>query len=448
MDPGGSASGELLRTYTSVNSVHSSRVTEAKETPLSLLARSLTLPSGLTLPNRIVKAAMTENLADRDNQPTERHERLYRRWAAGGSGLLVTGNLMVDRRFLERTRNIVADQHLDVARLARVRQAAGATPMIAQLNHPGRQTNRFVASTPVAPSASGAVPMMGLFGRPRALEAAEITSIVTGFGTAAALCEDAGLDGVQVHAAHGYLLAQFLSPHVNRRTDVWGGDVAGRAAALLAAVRATRASTGAHFTIAVKLNSSDFRHGGFSEDDAEQVVRLLVEEGVDLLEISGGTYESPALVGLNIPDESVQARPIEVKEAYFATFATRARAAAPDVPIMLTGGIRTRAVMEALLDGGAVDLIGLARPLAIDPDLPARLLAGGDGDVLPSYTLPSVVGMAGESEWYEAQIGRLGRGQDVDPRLHALRAASGFIAGELSRGVRERRRRLTLAARA
>ena len=218
---------------------------------MSLLAQTLTLPSGLTLPNRLVKAAMTENLADAANQPTGRHERLYRRWAEGGSGLLGTGNLMVDRRYLERSRNIVAGRHLDIVRLAPVRQAAGPTPMVAQLNHPGRQTNRFIARTPVAPSASGAVPMMGLFGKPRALAPGEIDDVVQAFGTAAALCERAGLDGVQVHAAHGYLLAQFLSPHVNRRTDGWGGDVAGRARALLASVRAARQATGDGFTVAV-----------------------------------------------------------------------------------------------------------------------------------------------------------------------------------------------------
>ena len=405
---------------------------------MPLLDQTLTLPSGLTLPNRIVKAAMTENLADADNQPTGRHERLYRRWAEGGSGLLVTGNLMVDRRYLERSRNIVADRHLDVVRLARVREAAGTTPMLAQLNHPGRQTNRFIARTPVAPSASGAVSMMGLFGKPRALENDEIESIVAGFGTAAALCEQAGLDGVQVHAAHGYLLAQFLSPHVNRRTDRWGGDVAGRARALLESVRAARAATGDGFTVAVKLNSSDFRHGGFTEDDAEQVVRLLVEEGVDLIEVSGGTYESPALFGIGVDD---------VKEAYFAAFAQRARRAAPNVPIMLTGGIRTRATMEALLGGGAVDLIGLGRPIAIEPDLPHQLLKGAAGAVLPSYTLPTLAGMAGESEWYETQIGRLGDGHDVDPALHPARAASGFITGELVRGLRGRLARQRLVER-
>lgn len=232
------------------------------------LNEPLTLPSGLVLPNRIAKAAMTENLADADNQPTVRHERVYRRWAEGGSGLLITGNLMVDRRYLERSRNIVADRHLDIGRLRQVRTAAAGTPMLAQLNHPGRQANRFITSRPPAPSAGDAVAMLGLFGRPRALSADEIEAIVAGFGSAAALCEQAGLDGVQVHAAHGYLLAQFLSPQVNQRTDEWGGDVPGRARALVRAVRAARAATSPGFTVAVKLNSSDFRHGGFTEDDA------------------------------------------------------------------------------------------------------------------------------------------------------------------------------------
>ena len=411
---------------------------------MAQLADPITLPSGLRLPNRIAKAAMTENLADADNQPTEALERLYARWARGGSGLLVTGNLMVDRRFLERSRNVVADDHLDVARLRAVGEAvrvnAAGTAVLAQINHPGRQTNRFVAWEPVAPSAVDAVPMMGLFGKPRALSAAEVDDVVAGFGKAAMLCAEAGLDGVQVHAAHGYLLAQFLSPRVNKRSDRWGGAVADRARALLACVRAARANSADGGTVAVKLNSSDFRHGGFTEDDAEEVVRLLVEEGIDLIEVSGGTYEDPALFGLSEEQRTGRSE----KEAYFAGFAQRARSAAPTTPVMLTGGIRTRAVMEELLASGDVDVIGLGRPLAIDPDLAAKLLEGHDGRELPSYDLPTVAGMAGESEWYEAQIGRMGEGKEPDEGLSALKAASSFVTGEMVRGLGGRRRRARL----
>ncbi|WP_370246587.1 NADH:flavin oxidoreductase [Nocardioides sp.] len=411
----------------------------------------LTLPSGLVLPHRIAKAPMTENLADADNQPTPAHERLYARWARGAAGgLLITGNLMVDRRYLERSRNIVADRHLDVVRLRRVRDAAADSPLIAQLGHPGRQTNRFVARRPVAPSAdAGAVRMMGLFGRPRTLSVSEIEAIVAGFGTAARHCADAGFDGVQVHAAHGYLLAQFLSPHVNRRTDRWGGDVRGRATALLDSVRAVRAATSSSFTVAVKLNASDFRHGGFTEDDAEQVVGMLVEEGVDLIEISGGTYESPALFGEvdGLTDADPSSGPATHKEAYFASFARRARTRAAGVPLMLTGGIRTREAMVSLLADGGVDVIGLGRPLAIDPDLTAKLLAGDPGRELPRYTLPTVAGLAGESEWYETQIARMGAGAEPDPGLHPVVAAARFVGGEAVRGLGGQRRRARLVAR-
>lgn len=409
----------------------------------------LTLPSGLVLPNRIAKAAMTENLADVANQPTPRHERLYRRWAEGGAGLLITGNLVVDRRYLERTRNIVADAHLDVGALARVADATGDVPLLAQLGHPGRQCTRYIAPTPVAPSEVDAVALLGSFGRPRALTTGEVEGIVEAFAASAARCERAGLDGVQVHAAHGYLLAQFLSPLTNRRTDRYGGDVAGRATALLEVVRACRTATGPGFTIAVKLNSSDFRHGGFTQDDAESVVGMLAAEGIDLLEISGGTYESPALLGLADGQraQGPGAEGVTVKEAYFADFATRARAAAPQVPIMLTGGLRTAGAMRSLLAAGAVDVVGLGRPLCVRPDLPRDLLAGrAEGIRLPDYRLPDLLSLAGESEWYEAQIARLADGRDPDLGLNPWLAATRFVAGEISRGLREGPARRRLAA--
>lgn len=412
------------------------------------LASPLQLPSGLTLPNRIAKAPMTENLADRNNQPTIRHERVYRRWAQGGSGLLVTGNLMVDRRYLERSRNIVADSHLDIAALARLVEATGDTPVIAQLSHPGKQCARWIATTPVAPSKTDAVKVLGAFGTPRELSTAEIRAIIEGFGASARRCQEAGMDGVQVHAAHGYLLAQFLSPLTNLRTDEYGGDLAGRAKPLLDAVSSARAATSEDFTVAVKLNSSDFRHGGFTTDEAVEVFAMLAEAGVDLVEVSGGTYESPALLGLadNMNAGTVQDSPY--KEAYFADFAARARAAAPETPIMLTGGLRSAAAMTSLLASGSVDVIGLGRPLALDPDFARALLEGSDGIELPRYNVPKLLAMAGQSEWYESQIGRLADALEPDRDLNPVRAALGFTVGETKRGLGEGRARRALAATA
>lgn len=406
------------------------------------LDQPLTLRSGLELPNRIAKAAMTENLADADNQPTERLQRLYATWARGGAGLLIAGNLMVDRRYLERSRNVVADAAVDPRRLADLAACTGDVPLLAQLNHPGRQTNRFVAWRPVAPSDGPAVAMLGAFGRPRALRDDEVDAIVERFVAAAVRCRDAGFDGVQVHAAHGYLLAQFLSPATNRRADRWGGDVARRARALLEIVRRTRRATGDHFTVAVKLNSSDFRRGGLTEDDAAEVARLLDGEGIDLLEVSGGTYESGALLGL----ADGQAPTGDDREAYFAGFAARI-AGQVDVPVMLTGGIRSRAAMTALLAARVVDVIGLARPLAMVPDLPRDLLAGHlDTVSLPDRRVPGPLQLAGESEWYEAQLARLAGGRAPDPHLDHLRMSLGFVAGEAMRGLVSGRRRRRLAA--
>lgn len=173
------------------------------------LTSSLRLPNGQILPNRIAKAAMTEALADANDHATERHVRLYRRWSEGGAGLLITGNVMVDARFLERPRNVVIEDDAGIDRLrawAEAGRVAG-NHLFMQLSHPGRQTQRFVHAEPVAPSAVPAVAVMKSFARPRALHADEIPPIVLRFARAAEIAERAGFTGVQIHAAHGYLLS-------------------------------------------------------------------------------------------------------------------------------------------------------------------------------------------------------------------------------------------------
>lgn len=398
------------------------------ERPTSL-TDPLRLPCGIVLPNRFAKAAMTECVADpRTNQPNARHEELYRRWANGGLGLLVTGNVMVDRRYLERTTNVVVDERTDRAALARWAKAAQSTgvPTLVQVNHPGRQCSLFVSRSPVAPSAVK-VPVLGAFATPRALTDAEIEALADRYAQVAVDVVEAGFAGVQVHAAHGYLASQFLSPLANRRTDRWGGSLPNRARFLLEVVRRTQEALGPGAAVAVKLNSADFLRGGFEPDEAVQVARWLADEGIDLLEISGGTYQSPALMGL--ADRAGQR--LGAAEAYFLDVAERVRREV-GTPLMLTGGMRTAATMRTVVADGTVDLVGLARPLALEPDLPIGLVAGtvtasSAHELRFGWTAVDAMIEAG---WYGAQIGRIADGHQPDPGLSRLRGLASYLGAE------------------
>lgn len=381
---------------------------------MSALARPLPLPCGVHLPNRLAKSAMSENLADAGHLPDERLFRVYDRWARSGAGLLLTGNVMVDATALGEPHNVVVvpgQGGAALARWAEVAQAGGAACW-PQLNHPGRQSPRTLSRVPVAPSA---VPLRlpgKVFAPPRALEAAEIEELVGRFGRAAGACKAAGFQGVQLHGAHGYLVSQFLSPLSNLRDDAWGGDPARRRRFLLEVVRAMRAEVGPGFPVGVKLNSADFQRGGFDEAESMDVVTALEAEGVDLLEISGGTYEKPAMAGRG---SAVRASSL-AREAYFLDYA-RAVRGRTRLPLLLTGGFRTRAGMEAAVESGAVDVVGLARPMALEPDLPARVLAGTaqDSRVEPRRTGVGALDGLLEVAWYSHQIGRMSRGLDPDP---------------------------------
>jgi len=346
------------------------------------IASPLTLPCGITLKNRIVKAALTEGIADTLNRVDGRLVNLYRKWAAGGSGLLLTGNVQVDRRYLERPGNMVIDGNggHDTMRALAEAGAANGTQIWMQINHPGRQTPIYLNPHPVAPSE---VPLEiddfgGIrFGAPRALSDSEVEDVVARFAHVAATAAECGFTGVQVHAAHGYLLSQFLSPKANRRTDRWGGPLENRARLLLEVVRAVRRAVGPQRAVSVKLNSSDFQKGGFTHEDCLQVVRWLDAEGIDLLEISGGNYEQPSMGGA---PPSADALPVKEstrqREAYFLAYAESMQALGLKVPLMVTGGFRSRAAMDAALASGAADAIGLGRPLCSQTDFPNRLLDG------------------------------------------------------------------------
>ncbi len=402
------------------------------ETGSGGLASSLTLASGLVLGNRLAKASTSESLGTRGDG-NEALERVYRAWSEGGAGLILTGNMMVVRRYRERMGNVVLDEKSDrgaLARIARAAKTAGNAALV-QISHPGRQCMRHVASDPVAPSEGPAVAIAGSFAAPRALREDEIEAILAAFVRAAEIVVEAGFDGVQIHAAHGYLISQFLSPLVNRRQDRWGGALENRARFLMEAVRRVRGALGASRTVAVKLNSSDFQRGGFSPEDAMEVVRMLDGAGIDLLELSGGNYESLALLGL---DERASTR---AREGYFLEYAAQARAQTR-VPVMLTGGFRTRSVMDGALASGAVDVIGLARPLCVEPDLPRRLLDGsaeGAAKLERPRASLALLEAAAETGFYVAQIARLGEGRAPDPSLSPTAAAFSYVASDMRRGI-------------
>jgi len=396
-----------------------------------LFAQPLTLPSGVVLKNRLAKSAMSEALGTTDNRVTEALVELYGRWAEGGIGLQVTGNVMIDRRALGEPNNVALEDKSDMDLLRRWAAAGtrGGAQLWMQLNHPGKQAPKGLNRETVSPSA---IPfkkdLVAFFATPRELAESEIVDLVARFGRSADIAKKAGFSGVQIHGAHGYLVSQFLSGHSNQRSDEWGGDAVRRRRFVLEVYREIRARTGVGFPIGIKLNSADFQKGGFTEEESLDVIRELSEAGIDMIEISGGTYEAPAMAG-------VSARPVKAstrrREAYFLEFAEKARGATK-VPLMVTGGFRTVAGMNDAIASGAVDLVGLARLLAVEPDAPKRLLAGLD----PMHVVKPIRTGIGpvdrmallEVIWYGRQLRRLGAGGDPKPNEPALWALAASVA--------------------
>ena len=420
------------------------------------LARSFRLPCGAVLPNRLCKAAMTEGVADDALRATARHETLFRTWSEGGAGLLLTGNVQIDSQDLERPGNVAldptapatvsAEARQRLARWARAGTVAG-NHLWMQISHAGRQSPWYVTRRPTAPSAVQ-LKLLGNYCTPRALTEEEILDLIGRFAAAATIARDAGFTGVQVHGAHGYLISSFLSPITNRRTDAWGGSLENRARFLLEAVRAVRRAVGPDFPVAVKLNSDDFRKGGFSNAECLQVVQWLNAESLDLLEISGGTYEQPRLIG--VAGRAGDAVPVpastRAREAYFLDYAEAIRGVAR-MPLMVTGGFRSRAAMEAALES-ACDVVGLGRPLCVQPDFPRRLLArevdhierfedrlrfaerGWRSPASP-VTAIKMLNAFGAQSWYYCQLFRLADGEPADLDRGLMSSLLEYLRDEL-----------------
>jgi 2,4-dienoyl-CoA reductase-like NADH-dependent reductase (Old Yellow Enzyme family) len=412
----------------------------------TILNAPLTLPCGATLPNRLVKAAMSELLADPRNRATAAHRTLYGAWGKNGPGLLLTGNVQIDRHHMEHAGNVAIQGRQDPESLAALQAWSTAAKregsrIWMQLAHAGRQTQRWVNATPKAPSA---VPLdlPGIkFGTPIALNQAEIVDLIERFGEAAAIARETGFDGVELHAAHGYLFSQFLSPRSNLRDDDWGGDLAGRARFLLETVRTIRKRVGADFPIAIKLNSADFQRGGFSFEDSQIVAGWLDEASVDLIEISGGTWEQPKMAnieGIEPAFDPFVSKASRDREAYFARFAPEMRKHLKRTKLMVTGGFRTAQGMADAIANDGVDLIGLGRPLCLEPEAAATILRGDPVDLgQPEHRLRLGGGLLGPRSpiklvrainglgsmtWYNEQILRLGAGLAPDREMKFLPA--------------------------
>ncbi len=384
-----------------------------------MLNTKFRLPNGSVLKNRLAKSAMSENMADGDHGPNALFDMAYHRWAKGGTGLIITGNVMIDQRALGEAYNVVVEDKRHFAALRTWAASVHGTGahIWPQLNHPGRQAVGFMNKEVYAPSA---VPLQskqtkGFFKEPKALSEEQILDIIERYGNSALIMKEAGFTGVQIHGAHGYLVSQFLSPLVNQRNDQWGGSLEKRAKFAIEVYRNIRGKVGADYPVGIKINSADFQRGGFTEEESMEVVKLLSQEGMDLIEISGGTYERPAMMEGNKKASTV------AREAYFLDYVEKVRKLV-DTPLMLTGGFRSKSVMEQAVAEDKLDIIGLARPFAIYPDLAHRLLV----DDLERIMIPEKIfkikalndqGFA-ELLWYELHIRRLGEGKAPNPNLN------------------------------
>ena len=385
--------------------------------------------------NRLIKGAMSEALANTAGQPNHLHFGLYQAWAKGGLGCAITGNVMVDIRAKNEPGVVVVESDRDLALLqqwANVGKQHGMVQLV-QLSHPGRQCPKGLNKETVAPSAVPFSPMLATtFGTPRALREDEILDIIQRFATSAQVCEQAGFEGVQLHGAHGYLISQFLSPLTNKRQDQWGGSIENRMRFLLEVYTAVRKATSENFIISVKLNSADFQRGGISEEDVVTVFKAIDDAGIDLIEISGGSYEAPAMAGAK--EDKRKASTI-AREAYFLDFAEKIRKQVK-CHLMVTGGFRTVEGMNAALDSGACEFVGIARPFAVETDLANRLIAGQDvryGVDKIKTGIPMVDKMAiMEIIWYAAQFKSIGEGKQPNPKLSPLKVFFKYLKGNLT----------------
>ncbi len=322
----------------------------------------------LTLPNRFIRSATWEGLAAENGDCTPELVDLIADLAGGNPGLIITGHAYVSPAGQATLRQLGVDHDERIKSLSEMTAAVHCKGgrILMQLAHGGlRADMKFSNVMPSGPSI-----FRSLFGFPhREMSVEDIQQVVDDFGQAARRAQMAGFDGVQIHAAHGYLISQYLSPAFNHRDDDYGGDIQNRARILLEIFNSIRQAVGLQFPIFVKINSEDFLEKGLTLADCIQVGAMLDKAGVDAIEVSGGTFSS----GKYIPFRK------EIKfdrdQAYFRR-AAKALKANIKAPVVLIGGIRSYLLAERLVDEGFADYISLSRPFIREPRLVARWQSG------------------------------------------------------------------------
>jgi len=338
--------------------------------------------SGRTAPNRFMKGAMTERISSWDPKnletrgiPSKNLINAYRRWGEGSIGVILSGNIMFEYDHLEAAGNPIIPRGApyEGERFERFKEMGAAAKAhgslaVGQVSHPGRQVESRIQKNPVSASdvqLEGDI--MGMkFAKPHAASEQEIAQFIEGWAHSAEYLEKAGWDGIQLHGAHGYLLAQFLSPTTNQRSDKYGGSLENRARLILEVAQEVRKRTSPSFVLGIKLNSVEFQDKGFNPDEAKQLCALLEQNQFDFVELSGGTYEKLAF--------GHQRESTKKREAFFLEFAELIAPAINKTKAYITGGLKTVGAMVDTLK--VVDGVGLARPVCQEPRLCKDILEG------------------------------------------------------------------------
>lgn len=366
---------------------------------INLLVQPLDLPCGARLKNRLVKSAMSDSLGDGAGNATQAQMRLYERWAEGGAALSLIGEVQTSPHYAEKPGNLVLVPDADLAALQKLAQrgSANSAHIWPQLGHAGALAHGPI-STPKGPSP---LDVEGLKCDGMSLD--DIQDLPRSYAQAATLAKDAGFGGVLIHAGHGFLFSQFLSPLFNHRTDAYGGTVDERFRIIGEVIDAVRKAVGPAYPIGIKINSTDMLEGGLSQDDALEAVQLLDATTVDLIDVSGGTY---------FPGAESSSDSASSSGPYFIDFAKRAKSIT-SIPIILTGGFETREQAAKAILEGCADAISLARAMVLNPSLPNAWLSDAGGD--PEFPIFDAPPRGGVTAWYSMRLTALG--EDTESRF-------------------------------